>query len=518
MHITGDVVHYLLKRKFNKVTCDRSARRIRLDYPILYDVTADMSGHAVLIPEHERPHAQLMLAGSVCVCMSSEAASSAREAGFPVIEIGDDVTFPRLYNYMQETFVSFERLDAQVRAYIDTGAGANQVLDAFSEMTGCSFALVDEQFRELYRSHPGQWQDGSRTAPIEDPRMLEEEAIDLFMGSRSYRHMRSSHNVFAVPGSPDLLAVNVFRSHELKGMVMCRHSGDPLHARYVQFIVGVVGEFIEALFARLGSFGMAPTGSDRIRAALSHLLSGGSMNRVDIQALLRENGHPPQSRYVVLRIQRSFTYEGPEDAEYLTRRFELAWPRAYCFTADNALFMFADVGDNSDTAGRDFMGEILLVARDNLSKVGASRPFATLKRIDAARTQATIALEQGSVIDPTYWFYRFDDYALSWLAENGRGGLPADYVAHPAVSDLARYDKSHGTELLATLTTFIRERYNATRAADALYVARSTLLNRLERMKEITSLDLENPDELAYLNLSLVLSRSSAEGDAGRRP
>ena len=51
-----------------------------------------------------------------------------------------------------------------------------------------------------------------------------------------------------------------------------------------------------------------------------------------------------------------------------------------------------------------------------------------------------------------------------------------------------------------------------------LYVARSTLLNRLERMKEITSLDLENPDELAYLNLSLVLSRSSAEGGASRRP
>ena len=136
-----------------------------------------------------------------------------------------------------------------------------------------------------------------------------------------------------------------------------------------------------------------------------------------------------------------------------------------------------------------------------------SRAFDTLDHIDAARIQATAALEQGSADDPTYWFYRFDDYALAWIVVHGTGQVPFEHVAHPAVAVLARHDERHGSELVHTLRTFMRCRYNATHAVAELFVARSTLLNRLDRIVQLTSLDFQDAGDQVYLGLSLMFAR-----------
>ena len=84
--------------------------------------------------------------------------------------------------------------------------------------------------------------------------------------------------------------------------------------------------------------------------------------------------------------------------------------------------------------------------------------------------------------------------------------MPLEYVSHPAVVVLARYDEGHGTELLHTLAAFVRHRYNATAASEALYVARSTLLNRLDRIYELTGIDLGDFEERVYLEMSLLMA------------
>ncbi len=70
---------------------------------------------------------------------------------------------------------------------------------------------------------------------------------------------------------------------------------------------------------------------------------------------------------------------------------------------------------------------------------------------------------------------------------------------------LLRYDAAHDAELLHTLSTFIRCRYNATIAARELYVARSTLLHRLERIEELARIDFDNQADMTYLSLSLAM-------------
>ena len=494
MRLDGSVLHYLLVKEFGDVACDRHARRTLVGYPVIYDDDADMTGHAVLVSKRARPHSGSRLDGSVLVCANGKSAARAHEAGLPVIQVCGDVSFSGLCNFLQTSFMRFERLDARLRACVDTRAGVQELIDVCAAETGCPIALVDEQYRLVYESMRGEAK----------PDLLQDENIDLFMASHQYRGMRASRKVFAVPGSGDLLMKNVFAHKRLRGTLISRHAGDALSARYARFVLDWLCGYVEDLHADMGSFGRGDAESDRIRAGLSRLLPGGTANQSEIQMLLLEGGHAPESCYVVLRVERSFTNEGAEELEYLLRRLEQAWPHAYCYVVGSALFMLVDIGDARPEGGESLQG-VLTGTRDNLAKAGISRPFSAMDRLDAARMQATAALEQGSLADPALWVYRFDDYAFPWLLEHGRMGLPADYVAHPAVTALVQYDAAHETELLRTLSVFGRCRYNATRAADELYVARSTLLNRLERVVELTGIDLDDADERLYLALSLAM-------------
>ena len=564
--LDGAAVQYALTGEYGDVVEGRAPRNALFGYPALYDESADMDGHIVLVPGNEQPHAGARLDGALCVCMDEESAQAAREAGAAALHVSADVPFQTLYNFLLRTFVDSERLDAQLRACVDTYAGFQPLLDACAQSTGRPCALIDEHYRLVCQAQPDGDAEGWPAAPgvpsalgdaaggpacgtpspsaAAQAGLLADDLIDLFMATRWYRYLRNSRNVFTIPGSDDLLMKNVFSQGRLVGSLVMWHEGDATSARYVRFLLNYLSAYVGQMYGRMGTFGLAAADTNRVKAALEGVLAGAREGREALARALAESGHAPGSAYVVLRIDRSFTNDGAGEHGYLMRRFEVALPRSYCFSAHDALFMLVDVEtartqgegrlqrEEPETAfgnlavreedrsspvlstARDdlarqgegrLQGELPVVARDNLAKVGMSRPFRDMRDFDAAMVQATTALRQGNATDPAIWCYRFDDYALGWLASRAVGDMPAEYVCHAAIPALARYDAEHGTQLLETLATFLRCRYNATAAAQALFVARSTLLNRLERIVELTGVDLDDFDERTYLALSFAL-------------
>lgn len=502
MRIDASAVQYFLEREFGEVTGEGLHYRTMFDYPVLYDSSADMRGHIVLIPAFERPEQDIDLEGTLCVCVSDKSAKAARAAGAAVAQLEIKCTFQHFYNRVQHIFVKNERFEARLRAFVDTYAGFQPMLDACEAAMGYPCALIDDQFRLVCKSSSGEGVARGQDEAF-DIEALEPSSVDLFMGSRTYRRLRASRKVFVIPGSEKLMMKNVFSGDDLVGSLVIEHKGDRPSARYARFLLDYLTPFVAEAYSRIGSFGLATLGAGHVKSAIPDALAGDPTAFAKLEAALIEGGHKRNTRYVVLRIERSFTNEGVEEREYLAHRFEIAFPQAYCFSEGNNLFMLADIGLSGREAGRDFLRELPLIARDNLSKVGISKPFDILDDFTAARVQATIALQQGSQVDPTAWCYRFSDYALSWLASRALRDTEPEHVCHPALVTIARYDNAHGTDLLETLRVFMACRYNASLAAQELFVARSTLLNRLERIKELTQVDLDDFRERTYLAFSL---------------
>ena len=107
MKLDGTMILYLLVQEFEFVEGYAVSRMKPVDYPILYDVSSDMSGHTVLIPEHERVHDISGMADTLCICLGEACAESARNAGLSVVYVKADVLFQHLYNYLQGVFVHY---------------------------------------------------------------------------------------------------------------------------------------------------------------------------------------------------------------------------------------------------------------------------------------------------------------------------------------------------------------------------------------------------------------------------
>jgi sugar diacid utilization regulator len=86
------------------------------------------------------------------------------------------------------------------------------------------------------------------------------------------------------------------------------------------------------------------------------------------------------------------------------------------------------------------------------------------------------------------------------------------------VEPLVAYDEQYETELLGTLETFLEADGNVAGTAQRLFTHRHTIYYRLERVRELTGLDVSSSDGREKLSLGLkamrVLGISSARGPA----
>lgn len=76
---------------------------------------------------------------------------------------------------------------------------------------------------------------------------------------------------------------------------------------------------------------------------------------------------------------------------------------------------------------------------------------------------------------------------------------------HPMLRRLLDYDRTHDTTMLHTLSVYLNRESNLHETAAALYIHRNTLVYRLQRIRELLQLDLDDPDIRSVLRASCSL-------------
>ena len=119
------------------------------------------------------------------------------------------------------------------------------------------------------------------------------------------------------------------------------------------------------------------------------------------------------------------------------------------------------------------------------------------------------ALRIGSHLDPKSRIYYYEDFAMYQIVE-----LAADSeIKHLSSRDLAHlcnnemialimYDQKYHTNMADILLTFLRYERNTTKAAEALFMHRNTLLYKIKKIEEIIDRDFEDPDFRARMLFS----------------
>jgi purine catabolism regulator len=152
-------------------------------------------------------------------------------------------------------------------------------------------------------------------------------------------------------------------------------------------------------------------------------------------------------------------------------------------------------------------------ANDPLA-IGIGRAVDTLVDLRDSYREARQAMSMARRLaepNPLY-FGELNVYRLLFLLERHP---ELDAFRQEIIGTLLEYDRAQGTELIKTLTAYFAHRGNLSQTAEALFVHRNTLLYRMERIREISGLDLDNPEtrlsiELALRAHRLLLARDGA--------
>jgi hypothetical protein len=75
----------------------------------------------------------------------------------------------------------------------------------------------------------------------------------------------------------------------------------------------------------------------------------------------------------------------------------------------------------------------------------------------------------------------------------------------PGVSQLLKYDINSSAGYIHTLRILLKNNMNITHTAAELFVHRSTLLERLKRIRKILQVDLDDPDQRLHLLMTLKM-------------
>ena len=134
---------------------------------------------------------------------------------------------------------------------------------------------------------------------------------------------------------------------------------------------------------------------------------------------------------------------------------------------------------------------------------GISSIFSNLYDANHAWFQASAALQNGLSKGGGGPVYHFQDYLLPQMLSAALAGRPSWVYYTEGLKRLKEHDGNSQVSYLHTLRTYLDCNLSVTRTASALFLHRSTLLDRLSHITAMLGSELKDPDEC--LTLGLVL-------------
>lgn len=219
------------------------------------------------------------------------------------------------------------------------------------------------------------------------------------------------------------------------------------------------------------------------------------------QISLSEEGLPDRCVCFQLRIYGD-SYALPYEA--ICQSIEGVLPGSVAFEHGSVIAVFLSLVDcpYPFEACLDYMEHLL----DKIGFIaGISDCFEDVHNARHYFLQAGCALETGMDTTPGKRYYLFSDYALSYMLTGCVRDLKADFLCPRGLIKLRNRDAETSGDYWHTLTVYLDNKMNATQSAKQLFLHRSSMIQKLERINDILGVDLNDADMRLYVQLCMKL-------------
>ena len=271
-----------------------------------------------------------------------------------------------------------------------------------------------------------------------------------------------------------------------------------------EMIFKIYSDYVNKAF-NLGKYTLGSHSGDKPHRILKDLAAGKTYPKqildMNFSFLSRENNGPLIVAVFIFYREELWPAHLETTLPYMAARLEKAIGGSIAVAFDKEIVMLK----RSPAEGAKdpvFLKQTATFVRENLCKAGISASFDDFSDTGGAIRCARAALEVGHGAKPDLWYYLFDDFRLDYIVRACTRDIAPGIICHPVIKALKKYDSENNTQLNQTLYVYLKNNLNMTRAADEIYIHRTSFFHRINRIKELTSVDLDDPGTVLELRLS----------------
>jgi len=411
------------------------------------------------------------------------------------------ITLTHLFNLLQTIFTFYSEWDDTLRHMLENDANIDQMLLCGSEMLDNPIYVSNKNMEILSASgysndqvpHWFLFKDGN--IPIE-------HLSRIIKQHKKYRDMRTPF-LHDDDGHELIYSINIFSNNELKACVSLSSLKHPIsEADYSLFRHYV--QYIEKALHRQQR--ISHTSFLSIKVCLHALLDGADIEEVQLLSALNEIPfiHNDSRLTWLCFVIATNGSDHLVVHEYIVSNLLELIPDCICFAYGESVILLMQLADD-DTPVQTVIDKINPAFSDAGFEIGISDRFKNIRDIRVAYDKACYAIKLAQLAGRKEEAHFFSNYALAYLMLHSKGIFKLKDILPSSILKLMDHDENSKVSYVNTLWCYLRNQRNIAQTARELFLHRSTLIQRLERIFKMLNTRLETSDENLYYSILLRL-------------
>lgn len=426
-----------------------------------------------------------------------------------IIHIFDPVNPYDIINHLQDIFHKYQLLDSQMQLFAQKGD-----IVTLAELGRAEFGnplfIHDEQYNYIVNQH---WSGSTALSTVNKRtgrNVIPSNQFQEMIESKAFSQTLDTHGASLYEDYPRvsnrILYTNIWDENSVyKGRICIDEISSSIQPG--QFYL--LNHFAKYVLLALKNSNLDLRRQIRdTELLLKDLLQEKSVDSSIVANILRQIQWNISDKYICCCLK---SHQVHTDNRFSTACYEIEnlLETSCAFIIEDAVCIIINITDNPlstediQTTLSDF-----LTANDFV--LGLSNPFCDIYKIVAAYITATSAIQIGLSQNTSCNFFSFSEFIVDYILHYDISAVSLDSLLAPELLLLMEHDKSNHTEYMQSLFSYIKYHGNVSRAADEMFIHRSTMNYRIERICELTDLDLDNYEKMLYLQISYALLNYSS--------
>lgn len=500
MKLSLSIIQEKLGTIINHANIGPSGISLHLPRPVFYSNGTELISDTLYISAAKSLPLEIKFRlGSSLICIGAPPGSYYNDQlDLLIVDESEDIFV--LSNKIHKIYDIFDLWDLDLQQCVHERKPLQEILDISLPILENDMTIMDSDYNVVARtdfviSGFEEEQDKSKI-PLEQ--------VNCYKNDKIYNEIKNEREVFIYPAELlplRTLCKNIFINDEFIFRVIVlenKHkyrNSDRQLLELLSKYVGQVSEYYCSLHHVIDS---------NLVSQLEKIFMGISYNQIAFHKEIIKMGWDPNDVYYIAYLEPSSQDKYNATLTYFCNIIMRDFKHTFSFIHNGNIVVIVNKSKMNGTQ-EEFLRKFKFFLRDGNFRAGFSNYSVGLNDLKDFYRQAEIAFEIGAAYNSTIWLHRFSDYVFTYMLNKITDELPARYLCSPVISRLKKYDRENNVEYLKTLQVYLEKNLNAVQTAKELYIHRSTIIYRLERIKEIGKTDLKNADELLHLYISMRL-------------